>query len=125
MEGLRNHNFIIPHPKKKSKREMPENQGKTPSHPLTSCTEPAGQSRKDEVACPALNINPPHSSKSFLGDIVSVDEKDFGLPESVMLGTSGALFLFGMFGKRLNRVQGALLLSAYIAYTVYLVMHHA
>ena len=41
-----------------------------------------------------------------------------------MLGTSGALFLFGMFGKRLNRIQGALLLSAYIAYTVYLVMHH-
>ena len=44
---------------------------------------------------------------------------------AVMLGTSGALFLFGMFGKRLNRIQGALLLSAYIAYTVYLVMHHA
>ena len=44
---------------------------------------------------------------------------------AVMLGTSGALFLFGMFGKRLNRVQGALLLAAYIAYTVYLVMHHA
>ena len=43
---------------------------------------------------------------------------------AVMLGTSGALFLFGMFGKRLNRVQGALLLAAYIAYTVYLVMHH-
>ena len=42
-----------------------------------------------------------------------------------MLGTSGALFLFGMFGKRLNRVQGALLLAAYIAYTAYLVMHHA
>ena len=42
-----------------------------------------------------------------------------------MLGTSGALFLFGMFGKCLNRVQGALLLSAYIAYPVYLVMHHA
>ena len=48
-----------------------------------------------------------------------------GLDFAVMLGTSGALFLFGMFGKRLNRVQGALLLSAYIAYTVYLVMHHA
>ena len=47
-----------------------------------------------------------------------------GLDFAVMLGTSGALFLFGMFGKRLNRVQGALLLSAYIAYTVYLVMHH-
>ena len=51
------------------------------AQPPTSCPEPAGQSRKDEVACPALNINPPHSSKSFLGDIVSVDEKDFGLPE--------------------------------------------
>lgn len=48
-----------------------------------------------------------------------------GLDFAVMLGTSGALFLFGMFGKRLNRVQGVLLLSAYIAYTVYLVMHHA
>jgi cation:H+ antiporter len=48
-----------------------------------------------------------------------------GLDFAVMLGTSGALFLFGMFGKRLNRVQGALLLSAYIAYTVYLVTHHA
>ena len=44
---------------------------------------------------------------------------------AVMLGTSGALFLFGMFGRRLNRIQGALLLAAYIAYTVYLVMHHA
>ena len=41
---------------------------------------------------------------------------------AVMLGVSGALFLFGMFGKRLNRVQGALLLAAYIAYTAYLVM---
>ncbi len=48
-----------------------------------------------------------------------------GLDFAVMLGTSGALFLFGMFGKRLNRIQGALLLSAYIAYTIYLVMHHA
>ena len=35
-----------------------------------------------------------------------------GLDFAVMLGTSGALFLFGMFGKRLNRVQGALLLAA-------------
>jgi len=43
---------------------------------------------------------------------------------AVMLGTSGALFLFGVFGKRLNRVQGALLLLAYIAYTVYLVASH-
>ena len=48
-----------------------------------------------------------------------------GLDFAVMLGTSGALFLFGMFGKRLTRVQGALLLASYIAYTVYLVMHHA
>ena len=48
-----------------------------------------------------------------------------GLDFAVMLGTSGALFLFGMFGKRLNRVQGALLLAAYIAYTAYLVTHHA
>ena len=48
-----------------------------------------------------------------------------GLDFAVMRGTAGALFLFGMFGKRLNRVQGALLLAAYIAYTVYLVMHHA
>ena len=48
-----------------------------------------------------------------------------GLDFAVMLATSGALFLFGMFGKRLNRIQGALLLLAYIVYTVYLVMHHA
>ena len=48
-----------------------------------------------------------------------------GLDFAVMLGTSGALFLFGMFGRRLNRIQGAFLLAAYIAYTVYLVMHHA
>ena len=45
-----------------------------------------------------------------------------GLDFAVMLGVSGALFLFGMFGKRLNRVQGALLLAAYIAYTAYLVI---
>ena len=44
---------------------------------------------------------------------------------AVMLGTSGALFLFGMFGKRLNRVQCALLLAGYIAYPAYLVMRHA
>lgn len=30
MEGLRNHNFIIPRPKQKNKREMPEMKGKTP-----------------------------------------------------------------------------------------------
>ena len=48
-----------------------------------------------------------------------------GLDFAVMLGTSGALFLFGMFGKRLNRWEGALLLAAYIAYTAYLVTHHA
>jgi len=48
-----------------------------------------------------------------------------GLDFAVMLGVSGALFLFGMFGRRLNRIQGALLLAAYIAYTAYLVMHHA
>ena len=48
-----------------------------------------------------------------------------GLDFAVMLGVCGALFLFGMFGKRLNRVQGALLLAAYIAYTAYLVIHHA
>ena len=48
-----------------------------------------------------------------------------GLDFAVMLGVCGALFLFGMFGKRLNRVQGALLLAAYIAYTAYLVTHHA
>lgn len=45
-----------------------------------------------------------------------------GLDFAVMLGVSGALFLFGMFGKRLNRVQGAFLLAAYIAYTAYLVI---
>ena len=56
---------------------MPEMQRKTPSSPPTSCPEPAGQSRKDEVACPAPNINPPHASKSFLGDIASADGKDF------------------------------------------------
>ena len=56
---------------------MPEMQGKTSSFPPPSCPEPAGQGRKDEVACPALNINPPHSSKSFLGDIASADGKDF------------------------------------------------
>ena len=43
---------------------------------------------------------------------------------AVMLGSSGALFLFGMFGKRLNRIQGALLFLTYIAYTAYLVMNH-
>jgi len=48
-----------------------------------------------------------------------------GLDFAVMLGVTGALFLFGMFGKRLNRVQGALLLASYTAYTAYLVMHHA
>ncbi len=48
-----------------------------------------------------------------------------GLDFAVMLGVSGALFLFGMFGKRLNRIQGALLLLTYIAYTAYLVMRHA
>ena len=47
-----------------------------------------------------------------------------GLDFVVMLGVSGALFLFGIFGKRLNRVQGALLLLTYVAYTTYLVMHH-
>ena len=57
---------------------MPEMSGIVSSaQPLTSCPEPAGQSRKDKVACPALNINPPHSSKSFLGDIASADGKDF------------------------------------------------
>ena len=30
MEGLMNHNFIIPRPKQKNKREMPEMKGKTP-----------------------------------------------------------------------------------------------
>ena len=48
-----------------------------------------------------------------------------GLDFVVMLGVSGALFLFGIFGKRLNRIQGALLLLTYVAYTTYLVMHHA
>ena len=48
-----------------------------------------------------------------------------GLDFAVMLSVSGALFLFGLFGKRLNRLQGALLLAAYIAYTAYLVMCHA
>ena len=48
-----------------------------------------------------------------------------GLDFAVMLGVSGALFLFGMFGRRLNRIQGALLLTTYIAYTVYLVLQHA
>ena len=43
---------------------------------------------------------------------------------AVMLGVSGALFLFGMFGKRLNRIQGALLFLTYIAYTAYLVISH-
>ena len=48
-----------------------------------------------------------------------------GLDFVVMLGVSGALFLFGIFGKRLNRVQGALLLLTYVAYTAYLVMLHS
>ena len=47
-----------------------------------------------------------------------------GVDFAVMLGVSGALFLFGMFGKRLNRVQGALLFLSYIVYTAYLVMRH-
>ena len=38
-----NHIFIIPRPRQKNKREMPENQGKTPSFPPTSCPEPAEQ----------------------------------------------------------------------------------
>ena len=46
-----------------------------------------------------------------------------GLDFAVMLGTSGALFLFGMFGKRLTRIQGASLLFAYIAYIAYLIMY--
>ena len=41
---------------------------------------------------------------------------------AVMLGICGALFLFGMFSKRLNRFQGALLLLGYLAYTACLVM---
>ena len=44
---------------------------------------------------------------------------------AVMLGVCAALFLFGTFGKRLNRVQGAFLLLTYIAYTAYLVTQHA
>ena len=44
---------------------------------------------------------------------------------AVMLGVCAALFLFGVFGKRLNRVQGAFLLLTYIAYTAYLVTQHA
>ena len=44
---------------------------------------------------------------------------------AVMLGVCAALFLFGVFGKRLNRVQGAILLLTYIAYTAYLVTQHA
>jgi hypothetical protein len=48
MEGLRNHNFIIPRPKQIIKREMPEKQGKTPSFPPTSCPEPAGMSLRDD-----------------------------------------------------------------------------
>ncbi|MBQ7732259.1 MAG: calcium/sodium antiporter [Lentisphaeria bacterium] len=46
-----------------------------------------------------------------------------GLDFAVMLGTSGALLLFGMFGKRLTRIQGASLLFAYIAYIAYLIMY--
>ncbi len=65
MERLRNYNFIIPRPKPIIKREMPENQGKTPSSPPTSCPKPAGQRRKDDVASPALNIKSLLSSKSF------------------------------------------------------------
>ena len=51
------------------------------AQPPTSCPETAGQGEWGEVTFPALNINSLRSSKSFLGDIVSVDEKDFGLPE--------------------------------------------
>ena len=50
------------------------------AQPPTSCPEPAGQRRKDEVA-PRRSVNSLLSSKPFLGDIVSVDEKDFGLPD--------------------------------------------
>jgi hypothetical protein len=46
MEGLRNHNFIIPRPKKIIKRETPENQGKTPAFPPTSCPEPPDRGRR-------------------------------------------------------------------------------
>jgi hypothetical protein len=52
-ERLRNHNFIIPRPKQKNKREMPEMQGKKPQHvlpaqSLTSCPEPVGMSLRDD-----------------------------------------------------------------------------
>ena len=49
MEGLRNLIFIIPRPRRKNKREMPEMQGKTPAFPPTSCPEPAGMSLRDDM----------------------------------------------------------------------------
>jgi len=41
--GFEESQFYYITPQTKNKREMPENQGKTPSFPLTSCPEPAGQ----------------------------------------------------------------------------------
>jgi len=47
MEGLRNHNFIIPRPRQIIKGNMDENDGNAKEllteHPPTSCPEPAGQ----------------------------------------------------------------------------------
>ena len=72
MEGLRNHNFIIPRPRQIIKRKMPEMQRK-----IIDRTSAAGWSASEMKAFPALNIKSLRSSKSFLGDIASWDRKDF------------------------------------------------
>ena len=49
MEGLRNHNFIIPRPKQKNKGNFDEKARKSlTEHQLTSCPEPAGMSLRDD-----------------------------------------------------------------------------
>ena len=53
MEGLRNHNFIIPRPRQIIKGNMDENDGNAKEllteQPPTSCPEPAGMSLRDDM----------------------------------------------------------------------------
>ena len=56
IESLGNHIFIIPRPKKKSKRKMPEMQRKSLASPPTSCPEPAGQGERMRLFLGAQHI---------------------------------------------------------------------
>ena len=78
MAGLRNHSFIIPRPKQKNKRKMPEMQGKSRESLIEHLL--SGHSPVGKVFSGAQH-NFSEFVRTFLGDIVSVDEKDFGLPE--------------------------------------------